>query len=549
MVLARNILGPKGRSVGIRICLYTLILCFLSLFCSISLANELVNLNLHHEVYAFIKRLKAKNLIGNRQYNTQPLMRREATEALIEISEKHLSGQIELTNIEEKHLRRYQWLFGDEIELLRPGLLPPAKKKHTIAVQSENYRVDFDLMAKQEIALARTVSEKQQNTSITSVDFAFSAKLGEHLGIASILHDRILLGSGSYNPYENEVSYELKDESRTLNAMEGYAILDLPWLSLQWGIDDIWWGPGWHGALMISDNSAPKDTLKLSGIYGPLKFTYLTSILREDPPENQPKYMSAHRLEFFPHRGISIGLNEVMIFADRYELRYLNPFIIFYTLQTEDFKNNGLLGVDLDITLIPSVEFYAEVMVDDFQTPEGGDAFRAWNSKYGILTGAYWADPFGVGNTDVRFEYAFVNQYAYTHRYEITRYTHQDFVIGHWMGTDADDVWIDIEHWFTDKLRVSLTYERERQGEGDVRKRHPLDPPELEQTIEPPEYWEFLSGVTESTHSVSLGLSFNSIGRYSAGARYTYSQIRNVENEPGVDGKEHQLLITGDYRF
>ena len=540
MVLARNILDPKGRSVGIRICLYILILCLLSLFCSISQANELVNLNLHNEVYAFIKRLRAKNLIENGPYNTQPLTRREATEALIEVSGKYLSGQIELTNIEEKHLRRYQWLFGDEIELVRPGLLPPTKKKHTIAVESKNYTVDFDLTAKQEFARVCLVSEKQQSTSITSVDFAFSAKLGKHLGIASILHDRLLLGSGSYNPYKNEASHDLKGESRTLNAMEGYAILDLSWLSLQWGMDDIWWGPGWHGALMISDNSAPKGTLKLSGIYGPLKFTYLTSILREDTPSYQPKYMSAHRLEFLPHRGIGIGLNEVMIFADRYELRYLNPFIIFYTLQTEDLKNNSLLGIDLDITLIPSIELYAEVMLDDFQTPEGWDAFRYWNSKYGILTGAYWTDPFGVENTDVRFEYAFVNQYAYTHKYEITRYTYQDFVIGHWMGTDADDMWINIEHWFTDRLRASLAYERERQGEGDVTEGY---------TPETPKYWEFLSGVTESTHSVSLGLSYNSIGRYSAGAKYTYSQIRNVEHEPGIDGREHQLLVMGNYRF
>jgi hypothetical protein len=93
--LARNILGPQGRSVGIRIRLYILILCLLSLFCSISQANELVNLNLHNEVYAFIKRLRAKNLIENGPYNTQPLTRREATEALIEVSEKYLSGQIE----------------------------------------------------------------------------------------------------------------------------------------------------------------------------------------------------------------------------------------------------------------------------------------------------------------------------------------------------------------------------------------------------------------------------------------------------------------------
>jgi len=281
-----------------------------------------------------------------------------------------------------------------------------------------------------------------------------------------------------------------------------------------------------------------------------LKFTYFTAILRENTPEYHPKYMSAHRIEVLPYQGINIGISEVMVFADRYELRYLNPFITFQGTQTEDLKNNGFLGADFDITLVPSIEFYGELMVDDFQPAEERNPFRVWNSKYGLLVGGYWVDPFGLRDTDVRVEYAFVNQYAYTHKYEITRYTHQGFVIGHSMGTDADDLWFDIKHWFTDKLRFSLTYERERQGEGDVKKNHPLDrPPPKPKAVDTPKYWEFLSGIAESTHSFSVGLSYMSIGRYSADAEYTYSQIRNANHKSGVDGKEHRLVMKAKYRF
>jgi hypothetical protein len=370
------------------------------------------------------------------------------------------------------------------------------------------------------------------------------------------MHERLLLGSAAYNPYRDELAFSyselLEGESRTLTAIEAYAVLNLPWLSLQWGIDEIWWGPGWHGALTFSDNSAPKDTLKLSGLYGPLKFTYFTSILSGGTSEYQPRYLSAHRLEFLPYRGINIGLHEVMVFADRYEPRYLNPFTVFNWTQTEDVKNNSLFGADFDITIVPSVEFYGELMVDDFQGQKGLNAFRAWGSKYGILAGAYWVDPFELRDTDVRMEYAFVNQYAYTHKYGITRYTHKGSVIGHWMGTDADDLWFDIKHWLNDKLRFSLTYERERQGEGDVKENYPLDHrPQrpIAEDVDPPEYWEFLSGIAESTHSFSVGLSYTSIGRYSAGVEYTHSQIRNANHKPGVDGKEHQLVMKAEYRF
>ena len=90
--------------------------CLFLFLCSSTQANELVNLTLHDEVYTFLKRLVAKNLITKKLYNTQPLMRREVAEALIEITEKQQSGQIRLTDIEKIHLESFQWLFANEID-------------------------------------------------------------------------------------------------------------------------------------------------------------------------------------------------------------------------------------------------------------------------------------------------------------------------------------------------------------------------------------------------------------------------------------------------
>lgn len=531
-------------------------LCLLSLYfllsCFVSQANELVNVNLRDEVYAFAKRLTARHLIEKRLDTTQPLTRREIAEMLVEVSEKYQSDQTRLTNVEKKHLEYYQRLFGDEIEALKPGLLSSTRKAHALTFKGEKCKTDFDFKVKHEDAFARPSLEDNRSTAITSTDVIVLIKLGSRMGVSTILSAHALTGSAEYNPYRTEYVGGFYKESKGILSTEGYIVLDLPWMSIQWGLDGSWWGPGRHGALMLSDNSAPKDNLKISGSCGPFKFTYFTAMLRESGREYRPRYMSAHRVEILPYPGVDIGLSEVMVFADRYEPRYLNPIIPFHVLQTEDIRNNGLFGAYFDITLVPSVEFYGEVMVDDFQIPDleaGLDAFRVWNSKYGILVGAYWADPLGSKDTDVCLEYAFVNQYAYTHKYDITRYTHQGFVIGHWMGTDADDLWFDTKHWLTDKLRVSLTYERERQGEGDVKKKYPLGPSEHSEDTEPPEYWEFLSGITETTHSFSMGLSYTKIGRYSAGMEYTYSRIGNADHKPGVHGKEHELITKAEYNF
>jgi hypothetical protein len=89
---------------------------------------------------------------------------------------------------------------------------------------------------------------------------------------------------------------------------------------------------------------------------------------------------------------------------------------------------------------------------------------------------------------------------------------------------------------------MALSYELERHGEGNVNKPHPQDAPWEEE-------WEFLSGVTESTNSLSLGLSYATIGRYFADLKYTVSWIENVQNKLNQNGTRHQFILEGSYRF
>jgi hypothetical protein len=549
------------RNPGFSRKVYLNLLCLYLLFivCPTSLANELINVNIHDEVYTFIKRLVVRGLIDDGLYNTQPISRREVAEALLEVSEKHRNGQVKLTDVEKEHLERFQWLFSYEINQISPGFLDRTKRNHAVTIEGEDYKIDLDLKVNQEVAVTENLSQDWEFTSITSPDVSLLGKLGPYLGVYSIFHPRALIGSDIYNPYKTEVVFPDQLEFYTgIMSMEGYVVLSFPWASLQWGLENNWWGPGWHGALMLSDNSAPKDSLKLCGTYGPFKFTYLTSVLRDYKPfsrslrdEYTPRYMSAHRIEVMLYPGINFAFNEVMLFVDRYELRYLNPFIIFQSMQAQDAKDNAFLGFDFDINLPPSLEFYGEVMIDDFIQTFEENPFRVWASKYGVLVGGYWADPLGLPDVDLRAEYALVNQYAYTHMYGITNYTHQGNVIGHWIGTDADDLWISAGHWVNDNLHIFLRSELERQGEGDVSKRYPLDVPQDEKPvgIEPPRYWEFLSGVEESTYSFSIGMSYTSLGKYSTSVEYIHSRIRDFDHQIGINKNINQVLVKAYYRF
>ena len=204
--------------------------------------------------------------------------------------------------------------------------------------------------------------------------------------------------------------------------------------------------------------------------------------------------------------------------------------------------DNVLVSGDLDIFLLTDLEFYGELLMDDFYPNYGLRSPFNWGSKWGILLGFYYVNPFSIPDTDLRIEYTFVNQYTYTHEPMDTTYTHYDAVIGHHIGADADDLSIDVRHWFTDKLWMAMGYELQRHGEGDVNKPHPKDAPRDDE-------WEFLSGVTESTSSLSVALSYTSVGKYFTNIEYTYSRIKNAENQLGVNQTAKQFILRGSYRF
>jgi len=500
----------------------------------ISIAHSSINQPLHDEVYPFIKRCVVKGIITETQLgNSYPYQRHRIAQALLEVYQKNRAGKCQLTKLEEAHLNRFLWLFQDEIEQDIPFI---KRNQYLLTLTGEHYKIDVNPAIKQEFAL-----DQNGETSITTADIAVYGKLGKWIDACETQHARLLFGSENYNPYANNIKHKLWGKnSWTLNSMHTYAVLSLPWFAIEGGVDDLWWGPGWHGALLLSDNSASRDLIKLSGNYGPIRFTYFTAGL----PSEEKRYLTGHRLEIQPFSWINIGMAETVVQGYDYSYRYLNPLIVYLVIEprAKDEYSNVLLSLDFDLILPIGLELYSELLIDDFQTSED-KPFEVWNSKLGILTGAYWADPLWLANTDLRMEYAALTKYVYTHRNEITTYQQEGFPIGHWLGCDADNLWVELKHWFTSNINGSISYEMERHGEGKLKAY------DYDQLFKESAEWEFLSGTTESTHSISLGASYNLIGRYSLDLQYIHSWLKNASNQAGADDTNVQVLLSGQYRF
>ena len=545
-------------------------------------ANPLIDVDLsdeqYHEVYDFIDRMVARKAINGIVKNTRPYSRGEVAAALVALTKKVDAGDVSLSAIERKRLTRLRHLFAAEPAFPKGDAHPD---EYLLQTRGETYQFGVSLEAGE---IYNTVSggidtrscpsgasagnwegacqnppypplEKggkggfRQTGYITLLRPTVIGQIKDSFAFYSDLKFYILTGARFPDIQKTEgVRAQPGADFYTAALTTSYGKFKLPWFELLLGRENLSWGPGRHGALLISDNPLPMDMMKLSAWYKWIKFHAFTGILGSDISK---KYISGHRLEFNLWDKVSLGIAETMVYAGRFDITFVNPLQLYTVTgmlpksvggESIVSPDNGLDSADIDILLLKNLEIYGELMIDDFQPEFGLRSPFHWGSKWGILLGFYYIDPFSLPDTDVRVEYAFVNQYAYTHYPMDTTYTHYYFVIGHHIGTDADNLFFDVRHRFTDKLQMAVSYELERHGEGNVNKPHPQDAPWEEE-------WEFLSGVTESTNSLSLGLSYATIGRYFADLKYTASWVKKLQNKLNQNSTRHQFILNGNYRF
>ncbi len=506
---------------------------------------------LYSEVYDFIDRMVAHGYVTKVFKNTQPYSHDEVAQILIELEQKVKEGSLKFSRVESERFRQLLLAFSKDLEATGYSLASNAKRTHLFqtpvakrrgeaVVQGEKHRfsVDFGMggniiSRKQEIEESKAGYATLFRPTATGQirdDFAFYTDLKAYYLGATRFPDFPKTEAKSYHTPQ-------KTASAALTAY--YMKFKLPWFEIFLGKDNLHWGPGRHGALLISEDPLPMNMIKLTAIYHPVKFQSVTSILGSNS-----KYLSAHRLELHLWQKLHMGITEAVVYGENFETVFLNPVQIYAVSElAKGSPYNVLVSGDLDVRLLRNLELYGELLIDDFRPFSFGlRSYKNWGSKFGLLFGFYYVDPFSLPNTDFRVEYTFINQYTYTHTPPVTTYTHFNSIIGHQIGTDADDLWLNFRHWFSEHFALSLGYELERHGEGNVNKPHPPDAPDDDE-------WEFLSGVTESTSSISLGVSYRSIGGYFLNAEYTRSWIKNGGHELGKDSSKRQILLEAEYRF
>jgi hypothetical protein len=261
-------------------------------------------------------------------------------------------------------------------------------------------------------------------------------------------------------------------------------------IEVEAGRDSLWWGPGSHGALLMTNNARPFDVIKFSNpqpvlipFIGPFKATIFVSQLDYGQPYIEKPTLYGLRLNFKPLPILEFGISQVAIFdgQGRKSLSVSDYFNILYSNQNQDntkLDSNQQVAIDFSLRwpdlykILPvarSLKFYGEWGAEDTGTPPDRRAF---------LLGLSFYDLFLTGRVDLRLEYTntasqfnLENSNTSSNTVPSAWYTHASYppifherIFGHHVGSNAEDIFARLTGYLSPKLTLGIDFDAETQG-------------------------------------------------------------------------------------
>ncbi len=349
---------------------------------------------------------------------------------------------------------------------------------------------------------------------------AVRGSLGKHIGFYSDARDNQEWGTRRYPSLVNytrpglgfaQASGKQIDYDETVAGV----VYNRDWLTLQFGKDRNRWGPGYAGQLMISDQPTSYDQIKVEVAARNLHFTMLWAVLQHYETgffygNHQQKYLAAHRLEFSPWRFLDIGFQEMVLYSGRsFEPSYLNPLNFFRSAEHYlGDRDNAAMGLDLQLKALPKTKLYLEFLLDDVTSSKLGTGY--YGNKYGMLMGGHHVNLLGIAGLDLRGEYARIRPHTYTHD-TINNFQHFITNLGHRLGPNSEDCFIQLEYRYNRPLLLKAAWERTRHGANPAGVNVGGNLYESRSGLGDPEYVDFLEGNLETANSLFFVTSYEFI--------------------------------------
>ena len=463
-------------------------LCLVCAVYSKAYGDPTTGVPLNHSAYPLIDRFEARGWLRPWGNGTRPMSRLEVARALSQILERAKKGD-GLSEVELQRISRLTVEFGPELRTLGeevrgepPGVVGRLRGGgHLGWWEGKDGHVSMDVLFRQQ-----ALTSSGENVSQTHVGGIVEGTVKGFVGFRLRHWEARQQGNRPIRSRQDIVGdrvefVEVKGKSADFREATAQMVLGTPWLDLEVGKDFEQWGPTVTGGLLLSDNAPSYPLLKMRARYGRVKFVHLIGFLRSGLIDTartfqdngftrtfeRKKHFSAHRVEVGLKPGVTVGLQEIVIYGDRgVEFAYAVPATFLIAAQSFlGDKDNTAVGLDLDAGVIPNLRVYGSLFLDDLTKFGGSGAF---SNKYALQAGLLWVDPLGWRDSELRAEFVHIEPWVYTHLFNINRYQHDHAILGNPLGPNSDGVYGEVSHRITGSLSFQASASLERHGANPV---------------------------------------------------------------------------------
>ena len=430
-----------------------------------------------HWSYGLLERLEAAGHLSSTANGIKPLSRGHITRLATQAQSAKA-----LTAVDRQRLELLLHELGADAPL------------HYRAPQGE---VAADLLARQQ-------SDMRSGRGRTEREYIYRNRLGgelrgsffDQIGFRVAFEQTREQGSRTYSlredVFERQLeAVQLKGNLADFHQGSAYVTFGLgSRINVQAGKDHVDWGPAPRDNLGLSANAPAFDMIRMRTRLGIFELVSLHGSLQSCPDRpdsplcagsaddnasyivngmsrrlDPDRWIAAHRMEAALTPTFDLGLQEVVIYADRGpEPAYLNPFMFFWAAQSYlGDKDNVMMAVDVDWRVRPGLRWWAAYAIDDLKKLK--ILSNDFANKFSLQSGVLWTDPLGLRDLDVRAEYVRIEPWIYTHKFPVNALRHFDSPLGHSLGPNSDRWHIDVARRWTRDLETNVSFAHSRHGD------------------------------------------------------------------------------------
>ena len=452
-----------------------IIVCVIFLVPSVLLAHPSVDVPVRHWSYDAIEKLAIVGLADIADIGFRPVSRIKMAYMVKDVIERSAAYEEEIDWYEQEYL---ETLIDNLIDEFREELV-------TIGVEVASVR---ESGPKKNIFNAPELTVEKVYTSLEQGSAVFENKEGWKLKDGFNLRAKLTSWAKFANFFAASltpgVRYAADEGDTDIDLENAHIRFSHPGYNMELAIgrSSMWWGPGFHGSLLMTDNAFPLDMVRWNNVYpfrlpwwplrkiGRFNAQMFTSRL-EKSRVIEHLFVTGWRLDYTPCGFLKFGFGHIMMhggkgvkklgFADFWS----SASLVFSAAGGGTETENHIISGDIQL-FIKRIDRFLPIATGAKLYTEWGAEDEQGNVPIDLatVTGIYLTDLLKIAGFDGKIEFAKFDQIWYTHFKYASGYTHHGNFIGHSLGGDSEEIAGTGIFHFPGDYKLSATLSRQRRG-------------------------------------------------------------------------------------